>query len=367
MKRTLVLLAAGLTAAALITGCGGKADQKAQAQESISAEEKKEEGTEAEDTQAEKAETEKEADAAPAFDMKKESELIVAASAGGGSDICGRMIADVVQKNNLSPKNLVVVNKPGGACAVGYNYVGGKKGDDYTLLTLHSGNVLVSYVNNWDLKSDELADIVAIMAYDDLTLCVNADGPYQDLESLVKAAKENPNTLKFGGSNKGNSDQLGYELLKKYADVEMNYVTYDSSGDAATALLGGHVDVAILNPSECIGQVEAKKFKPIVTYAEERLGGLFADAPTFKELGYDKVVVREYRGLSAAKGISEEAMAFYIDMAKKITETKDWQEGYLEKYYLTPVFMGGKEAQDFAKKDVEEAMAVFKEIGYTGE
>ncbi|MGE4284495.1 MAG: tripartite tricarboxylate transporter substrate binding protein [Clostridia bacterium] len=299
-----------------------------------------------------------------AFDMKKEVEYVVSASPGGGSDIIARVIADIVQKNNLAPKPLMVVNKPGGACAVGYNYVGTKKGDPYTLLSLHSGNVIVSVVNGWDQDYEDLTDIIAIMAFDDLTLCVNADSPYKDMKSVIEAAKAAPDTLKFGSSQRGNSDQLGYELVRKYTGAKLNYVQYDSSGDVAGALLGGHVDIAILNPAECIGQVEAKKFIPIATFAEERIGGEFKDAPTFKEIGYPEIVLREYRGISGAKNMPAEAVAFYADMAKKITETTDWKEGYLAKNNLTPAFMGGDEAKEYAKKDTDASMALFKEVGY---
>lgn len=298
------------------------------------------------------------------FDMKREVEFVVPASPGGGSDICARVISDIVSKHGLAPKPLMVVNKPGGACAVGYNYVGTKKCDPYTLLSLHSGNAIVSYVNDWEKKYDDLSDVIAIMAFDDLTLCVNASSEYKDIESLIDTAKKNPDTLRFGSSQRGNSDQLGYELLQKYTGAKFNYVQYDSSGDVAAALLGGHVDVGILNPAECIGQVQAKKFIPIVTFAEERLGGEFKEAPTFKELGYSQVVLREYRGISGAKDMPSEAYKFYVDMAEKVTQTQEWQEEYLKKNYLTPVFMGGDEAKEYAKKDTEAAIALFKEVGY---
>lgn len=115
------------------------------------------------------------------FEMKKEVEFVVPASAGGGSDISARVIADIVLKKNLAPKSLMVVNKPGGACAVGYNYVGTKKGDPYTLLALHSGGPITSYAANWPQKYDESSEVIAIMAYDDILLCTSATGKYKDL------------------------------------------------------------------------------------------------------------------------------------------------------------------------------------------
>ena len=299
------------------------------------------------------------------WEMKKEAEYVVPANPGGGSDISARKIAEIAQKEKLAEKNLMVVNKPGGACAVGYNYVGTKKGDPYTLLSLHSGNIVVSEVNGWEQTWDDLTDIVAIMAFDDVTLCVQSDSPYQTIEELLEAAKANPGTLKFGSDQRGNTSQLGYELIKKYTGADFNYVQFDSSGDVATALLGGHVDVGILNPCECIAQVSSGDFKPIVTFAPERITGeFFEDVPTFGEAGYPDVTFREYRGLSGAKDMPAEAMAYYENMAQKIVETDEWKTGYLEANSLTPAFMGHEEATEYIRNDMETVINIFAEVGY---
>ncbi|MDF2522667.1 MAG: transporter [Clostridiales bacterium] len=297
------------------------------------------------------------------FEMKKEVEFVVPASAGGGSDIMARVMADIVLKKSFAPKSLMVVNKPGGACAVGYNYLGTKKSDPYTLLSLHSGPPYTSYAANWPQKYDESTDVIAIMAYDDILLCTSANGKYKDLKSLLEAAKKEPNTIKFGSTQRLNSDHLGYEIVQKYTGAKFNYVQYDSAGDSTAALLGGHVDVVSVNPAECYGQVEAKKFVPIATFADKRLDGIFKDTPTFGELGYKDIKLREWRGISGTKDMPADAFNYYLDLAKKVYDTPEWQKDYLQKYNLTPVFMGGKEAQEFAKKDVEMAISIFKETG----
>ncbi len=299
------------------------------------------------------------------FKMTKEARIIVPANPGGGSDISARMIADIVNRNKMTEKNFVVENRPGGACAVGYNYVGSQKGDPYTLLSLHSGNIIVSAVNGWEMQWDDLTDIIAIMAWDDVTLCVRTDGPFQTIEDVIEYAKANPGKLKFGSDQRGNTSQLGFELMKKYIGLDMNYVQYDSSGDVASALLGGHVDVGILNPGECIGQVRGGLLKPIVTFAPERIAGeLFGDAPTFVELGYPEITYREFRGLSGAKDMPEAALNYYVDLCKRITETEEWNVNYLEANNLQPAFMPHEEAMQFTQEHVDQVMQTFEEVGY---
>ncbi len=292
---------------------------------------------------------------------KKDVEMVIPASAGGGSDLWARMMSNAVATNKLSDVTWVPVNKGGGAGAVGYNYCATKKGDEYTLLSLHSGVPVSSYVAGWENTFDSYIDIICIMAGDDVTLCTRADGPYKDIASLIDAAKKNPGTIRFGSDQRLNISQYGYELIQKYADVEMNYVQFDSSGDAATALLGGHVDVAILNPSECLGQVEAKSFIPVVTFAPERLGGLFKDTPTFIEAGYPDIVMREFRGLAGNVGMPEEAKKYYEGLAKELMETKEFKE-YCETRNLTPMWIGLDEAQKYTTEESEKIAVLFEEI-----
>ena len=297
------------------------------------------------------------------WEMRKEAQLIVPASAGGGSDIAGRVIADIVMKNKLADKNFVVINKPGGASAVGYNYMLTRVGDPYTLLSLHSGAMVTSYVGGWDKGFDEILDIIAIMAYDDVTLCVMADGPWKDIKSFMEYTKANPGKIRFGSDQRLNSSQLLFELMKIHAGCDMNYVQYNSSGDVAGALLGGHVDVGILNPGECIGQVQAGNFIPIVTFAPNRLSGkIFEDAPTFAEIGLPELTYREFRGLAGAKNMPIEAIRYYEKVAKAITETEQWKKNYIEANSLTPGWMGYDEAMPWAIADISASREIFKQV-----
>ena len=47
-------------------------------------------------------------------------EFIVPAGTGGGADQMARMIQGIIQKHNLAPQSVVVINKAGGAGAEGF-------------------------------------------------------------------------------------------------------------------------------------------------------------------------------------------------------------------------------------------------------
>lgn len=292
-----------------------------------------------------------------------EIEFVVPSAAGGGSDLNARTISDIAFGEKYSPKNFKVNNMPGGSGAVAFSYMAQKKGEDGIIMVLHNGQVMSALVNDSPVKAADLT-YLPVVALDNLTLCINAkDGKYKTVEEMIAAAKANPGTVTIGGSQRGNTDHLCFEMIRKYLGIDVSYVQFNSSGEVMTALLGNHVDFGIFNPSECIGQVEAQGVTPIATFAESRLDGAFKDVATFGELGYPDVTVSEVRAISGTPGMSAEAIAFYDEMIKKVTETEKWQKDYIEKNYLTPVYMTSAEAKEFFDKECEKYVSIFKEVG----
>jgi putative tricarboxylic transport membrane protein len=292
----------------------------------------------------------------------KEVEFVVPSSAGGGSDLNARTISDIAFKNKFSPKNFMIVNQGGGSGAVAFTNVNAKKANPNTLMVLHSGQVMGSYVNNWDVKA-EMLTYIGVVAFDDLTLCVKKDSKFTDIKSLLAAVKEKPESVKIGGSQRGNSDHLSFELLNKHTNSKFTYVQFNSSGDAMSALLGGHVDAAIFNPSEVMGQIQAGKVAPLAAFSAERLTGVFKDTPTFGELGYKDVQVREVRAIAGPPSMPAEAVKFYEDMLKKVTETDTWKKDYIEKNLLTPKYMNAADTKKFFEEQIVIYKKVFTEVG----
>ena len=306
---------------------------------------------------------EKKDEAPKAWVPTKEIEFVVPSAPGGGSDLNARIIAEFSQKYQLSPKNFMIVNKPGGSGAVSFSYVYNKKGDAQTLMVLHSGQVMSAIVNKAQVKADMLT-YIGVVAFDDLLLGVKKDGKYKDVQSLIKDAKDNPDKVKIGGSQRGNSDHLAFEMLNKYAGTKATYVQFNSSGEVMSALLGGHIDVGIFNPIECDGQVKAGIVAPLVAYSKQRIPSeLFKNTPTFVELGFKDIQLTEVRAISGPPDMPPAAVKFYEDMFKKITDTDEWKKNYIEKYAMTPVYMNAADTKKFFNEESIKYEQLFKEVG----
>ena len=261
----------------------------------------------------------------------------------------------------MAPVPFVVINKPGGGSVVGTTYVAQQKGNPQVLATYHSGNLVAPITAGVDIAKAKNLTVLASIAIDEQLIVVKADSPYKTAKDIVAEAKKRPGAITVGGTTSGQDDHICNRLLERSADIKLRYVPFNSGGETMTALLGGHVEFIWANPSEFAPQLEAKQVRTIGVAKEERLPYM-KDVPTFKEQGYN-VTWKMFRSIVAPAGISNDAVTFYENMFKKMTESSRWKEGYIKKYMLTPSWMGHQAATKFVAEQEQTAMAVLKELG----
>ena len=297
---------------------------------------------------------------AQAFEPSKDVEVVVPSSAGGGSDLNARTIVDIIKSENFSPVNYIVNNKPGGAGAVALSYANTKAGDPNLLITIAIGQVIGSFALGWEIDASKMTPI-SIVADDDLFLCAVA-GRFKDAADLLAQAKAG--RLTFGGTHKANSDHLGFLLANKFAGTQFQYVSHGGSGEVLSSLLGKHIDVGIFNPSECLGQVQAGKVVPMLSFAAKRMDSdLFRNAPTFVEMGHPDVVTSESRVVLGPPNMPKDAVDYYVDLLRKVTDTPRWKNDYIKRNNLVAVFMDAEETQKHLDVIVQKRVPVFKDAG----
>jgi putative tricarboxylic transport membrane protein len=271
------------------------------------------------------------------------------------------MIAHAVNVNNLSPHPWVVVNRSGGAHAVAYSHMFTQRGNPHFLMGLSAGPAVGSIMNNWTNSFEATADIIALMAWDEMLLVTLSTGPYQTIQSFISAARARPGTLRYGSTNRHNMDHLAFELIREHVGIDINYVQFDGTGDLMTALLGGHVDVGVAKPSSAIGLVEARSFTPIVFMSEQRLSGIWANVPTFTELGHPQIVTREYRGVAAPRGLTQAQRQFYENTLRRVMDTPEFKN-YMADNHLINAWVTLDEANRSANEEARMAARMFREV-----
>lgn len=290
---------------------------------------------------------------AAAFTPEGTVTWVCTSSAGGGSDIFSRQITEILGPNGLGlvDATMVVDNRTDGAGEIGRNYVATmREGDaDVTLLTFNSGD-LMPMCDNTDNRVENFTPL-AVMAVDKQLMFKGEHTPYDTFADVI-AAVEGGTAVTVGGS-KGD-DIATYEALLAelgFTEDQMPYITYDSTSDAITALLGGHVDIVISKPAASSQYVEADRIQPILALANERYTGNLADAPTLSEVGdYENVEVPVWRGVVGPANMSDAAADFWSDVLGQVAESEQWVNNYLTPNMLISNYMDRETATEYMQQ-----------------
>ena len=263
--------------------------------------------------------------------------MIVPFAAGGGSDLAGRAIASGLEE--VTDATVTVENLTGGDGAIGYSELLGSAGDPGVLLASETALVTLPIAQDVEFSYEDFTPIMKL-GEDYNIMMVNPDSPFETCMDVVEAAREGTVTTAISGAT--GPEYVAWSQIEEQFDVEFEPVVYESGGEITGALLGGHIDVAMTNPGEAMGQFESGGLRPLCALAPERYEyEPLADVPTGIEQGVD-VTFAQWRGFIAPGGISEEARQYWIDAAQQYAET-DAYDQYIEENLLQPQVAYGDE------------------------
>src|SRR5262245_43952561 len=235
------------------------------------------------------------------FRSTRPIEFVVHGGPGSGNDVFARALTTIIDQEKLSPVRIQVINKPGGGSTTAAAYVVSKKGDQ---------QVIACFTNVWlvdplvqEAATNRLVDMtpIARLVVEPALVVVRADSQFKTLPDFINAAKQKPGALKMSGGSITSRENLIRQLLMRVTGARWAFISFPSGGERIAALLGGHVDMMIVDPSEAGEQVRAGKLHTIAQVNDRRLPG-FPDIPTIKEAGYDIPNVPQMRGIVGAPG-----------------------------------------------------------------
>jgi len=209
--------------------------------------------------------------------------LVVPGSAGGGSDIIARMLADKMRVEFGQP--VLVENRPGAGGNLGAEIVARQPPDGYTILSTTGGLAIVPSIYK-NLSFDPVKDFVPVtkMATAPLLLLVRADSPLRTIVDLIALSKKEPKAVNFGSFGNGSPAHLIGEAINRAAGITMTHVPYNTTAAASTDLSGGRLTIAVLDALSMTPQVKAGRFRALALNGTNRLPTL-PDVPTLVESG----------------------------------------------------------------------------------
>jgi len=264
----------------------------------------------------------------------------------------------------------VVINKSGGAGGEGFLDVKNSKGDDHKLIITLSNLFTTPLATGIPFNWKDLTP-VAMMALDEFILWVNADKPYKTVKDYVTAIKAAPdNQFKMGGTGSKQEDQIITVALEKATGKKMTYIPYKGGGAVAVQLVGDHVDSTVNNPIEAVAHWRAGKLRPLCVFDSKKLDyneKIYNDQdwnsiPTCKSEGLN-VEYLMLRGYFMPPGVSKDAVAYYVDLFKKVRETPEWKK-LMSDGAFNQNFMTGDEYAKWVAAAEKLHEGLMKEAGF---
>lgn len=226
--------------------------------------------------------------------------IIAPSTPGGPPDLIARLIGDKLAV--ALAQAVTVENRPGAGFTIGLNAVAKSAPDGYTLGILHMpATVTPSLASTMPYDTAKDLAPVSLVAWSYNILAVPAGSPVKSLADLVATAKAKPGTLRFSSAGNGTPAHLAGELLKREAGIDIIHIPYKGAAAAAVAILTGDVDMMIGAAGVLTTHVKSGKLRALATPAPQRFSA-YPELPTFAELGYSGVQIREWIGVVAPAG-----------------------------------------------------------------
>src|SRR5690625_4332349 len=287
-------------------------------------------------------------------------EIVVPYAAGGSGDLQARFIADSLQKELGQTVN--VVSKPGGAGAVGMNYLMSQNPDGYTIiLTAVGPSTLTPNSNDVGYNTPEDFEMIAQISDAPYGFAVNKSSGFDSLDDVLEYAKIDTERATYGTTGAGlHQHVVTSDFINNLEGVNMAHVPFGGGAEAVSALLGSHTTASMNTISELLPHVESDAINIVAVTSDESLKEL-PDVPTFKELGYDLIGTGAWFGFMAPNDTPEEIITLLDESIKEALE-EDQVIEHFDNAGLPISYLNSKDFLDKVETDNIENAKVIKEI-----
>jgi len=215
---------------------------------------------------------------------------------GAITDIVARIVAP--KMSTLLGQQVVIVNKAGGGGAVGIQAARDAAPDGYTILVTPPPILLIPLINkNSGFTIKDFTPLILATSSPNTTV-VKGDAPWKTLEDFLADAKKRPGELTYGSAGPGTTPHFIGELVKLKTNIDLTHVPLGSESAAATAVLGGHVNIAFLTLGTTRSHIEAGTMRPLAVASNRRLKD-FPNLPTTVEKGFAELNLKIWVGFFA--------------------------------------------------------------------
>jgi len=230
---------------------------------------------------------------------------MIVTAAAGSPDITARIVG---QKLTAAlGQSVVIENRPGAGGSIAAELAAKAAPDGYTLVMASAGSHAVSPALYPKLAWDPVRDFVpiTIVAVAPNILIVHPSLPVKSVRELIALARARPGELSFGSGGSGSTAHLSGELFRTMANIKIVHIPFKGAPSAALGVIGGQVEMALLNLPPTLPQVKSGRLKGLAVTTAKRTSAI-PELPTIAEAGVPGYEASTWYGVMAPAGTPNE-------------------------------------------------------------
>jgi putative tricarboxylic transport membrane protein len=290
--------------------------------------------------------------------------LIAPAAPGGGWDQTARVMQQALHGAGIV-RTVSVENIPGAAGTIGLaRFISAERGNGEALMV--SGLIMLGAIVTHQ-SPVTLRDVtpIARLTGEYEALVVPTSSPFTSLHDFLRAFKEHPTAVSWGGGSAGGTDQILAGLIADAVGVpprRVNYIAFSGGGESLSAIMGGQVTVGINGLAEFASQIQAGTVRVLGISSPERIPGV--DAPTLREQGVD-VELENWRSVVAPPGIAAAEKQRLERLVEAMVRTPAWRQA-LERYRWNDRYLAGDAFARYVDEQEARVYGILRKLGTGG-
>ena len=237
----------------------------------------------------------------------KPIKIVVTFPPGGSSDVVARLMAEQLTKKLGQP--VVVDNKPGAGGTIGGAFVAQSAPDGYTLMLSNTTPIALGPFTLEKLPYDPIEAFTHVSYLGSAPLVIMAN-PKAGMTSVadIEAVARKTGRVDFGSGGPGSVGHIHGELMKKVMGVNLQHVPYRGGAPMTTDLIAGVIPTGIDVITSYVPFFKSGQLIPLAVTSNIR-SPLMPEVPTVVELGYRKLVLENFFGLTGPAKLPPDMVA----------------------------------------------------------
>jgi putative tricarboxylic transport membrane protein len=287
--------------------------------------------------------------------------IIAPAAPGGGWDQTARVMQQALHSAGIVHTSSVE-NIPGAAGTIGLaRFISAERGNGEALMA--SGLIMLGAIVTHQ-SPVTLSDVtpIARLTGEYEAVVVPSTSPFRSLPDLIRAFREQPGSISWGGGSAGGTDQILAGLIADAVGVSprhVNYIAFSGGGESLSAIVGGQVTVGINGLAEFAAQIQAGTVRVLGISSPERIPGV--DAPTLREQGVN-VELENWRSVVAPPGITADERQRLERAVELMVRSAAWRDA-LARYRWNDRYLSGPAFARFVDDQESRVQAVLRTLG----